>query len=177
MLLELVDRKMVEDISKHMRQYTGSRLEPPSFILTPEELRSYIHLPAGEGVKESLHSLKWGTPKKVFSKGKLGGEEPAYSGGPPPVPAEVVRMVEVPEFKKVLDDSMTQPFDHLASATVRTFELVYSGGKTEIILSARTLDYMGKYVDLFNQVYGDLELESANSLPTFLQQLPTLVGL
>jgi hypothetical protein len=142
--------------------------------VTPEELRSYIHLPAGEGV-ESPHSLKWGTPKKAFSKGKLGVEEPAYSGGPPPVPAEIVRMVEVPEFKKALDDSVTQPFDHLASATVRTFELVYSGGKTEVILSAKTLDDMGRYVDLFSQVYGELELEKANPRPTFLQELSGIV--
>ena len=177
MLLELVDRRMVEDISEYLSRYTGSRLEPPSFMVTPEELRSYIHLPAGEGVKESLHSLKWGTPKKAFGKGRLGGEEPAYSGGPPPVPAEVVRMVEVPEFKKVLDDSETQPFDHLASATVRTFELVYSKGKTDVILSAKSLDDMGRYVDLFNQVYGELELEKANPRPTFLQELSGIVGL
>ena len=121
MLLELTDRRMVEDISEYLSRYTGSRLEPPSFIVTPEELKSYIHLPAGEGV-ESLHSLNWMTPKKVFSKGSLGGEEPEYSGGPPTVPAEVVRMVKVPKFAKTLEDSVTQPFDHLASATVRTFE-------------------------------------------------------
>jgi hypothetical protein len=80
-------------------------------------------------------------------------------------------MVEVPEFQKVLDDSAIQPFDHLASATVRTFELVYSKGKTDVILSAKTLDDMGRYLDLFNQVYGELELEKANPRPTYLQEL------
>ena len=47
MLLELIDRRMVEDISEYLSRYTGSRLEPPSFIVTPEELKSYIHLPVG----------------------------------------------------------------------------------------------------------------------------------
>jgi hypothetical protein len=176
MLVELVDRRMVEEISEYLSRYTGSRLEPPSFIVTPEELRSYIHLPAGEGVKVSLHSLKWGTPKKAFGKGKLGGEEPAYSGGPPAVPAEVVRMVEVPAFKKVLDESATQPLDHLASASVRTFELVYGKGKMEVILSARSLDDMGRYVDLFNQVYGELELVKDDPIPVFLQNLPAILA-
>ena len=56
MLLELVDRRMVVDISEYFDRYTGSRMEPPSFLVTPEELQSYIHLPAGE-VAESLQLL------------------------------------------------------------------------------------------------------------------------
>ena len=144
--------------------------------MTPEELKSYIHLPAGEGV-ESLRSVDWTTPKKVFGKGSLGGEEPEYSGGPPTVPAEVVRMVKVPKFAKTLEDSVTQPFDHLASATVRTFELVYSKGSTENLLSAKTLDDMGSYADLFSQVYGELELEKAERRPALLAGLPAIVGL
>ena len=174
MLLELIDRRMVEDITEYLGRYTGSRLEPPSFIVTPEELKSYIHLPVGEGV-DSLHSLDWMTPKKGFGKGNLGGEETAYSGGPPTVPAELVRMVRVPKFVKILEDNVTQPFDHLASATVRTFELVYSKGSTELLLSAKTFDDMGRYVDLFSQVYGELELTKADSFPTFLAELPGLV--
>jgi hypothetical protein len=176
MLLELIDRRMVGDVSEYLRRYTGSRLEPPSFIVTPEELRSYIHLPAGEGVR-SLQSLKWGTPKKAFGKGSLGGQDPAYTGGPPPVPAEIVRMAEVPETLKAPEDSVTQPLDHLASPTVRTFELVYCKGRTEVILSAKTLDDMGSYADVFSQVYGELELEKADARPAFLQELPAIVGL
>ena len=176
MLLELIDRRMVEDISEYLRRYTGSRLEPPSFIVTPEELKSYVHLPAGKGV-ESLGSLKWTTPKKAFGRGKLEGGEPAYSGGPPPVPAEIVKVAEVPKFKDVLEDSATQPFDHLASGTVRSFELVYSKGSTEILLSARTLDDMGRYADLFSQVYGEMVLQKADTRPAPLAGLPAIVGL
>jgi hypothetical protein len=176
MLLELVNRKMVEDISEYLDRYTKSRLEPPSFIVTPEELRSYIHLPAGERIA-SLRSVNWETSKREFSKGKVGGGDPEYSGGPPEVPATVVRIAKVPSTKKVLDDSIVQPFDHIASTTVRTFEVAYCGGKTELILSARTLDDMGRYAGLLNQVYGELELEKANSRPAFLEQLSRIVGL
>ena len=74
------------------------------------------------------------------------------------------------------DDSVTLPFDHLASPTVRTFEIVYGSGKTEILLSAKTLDDMGRYADLFNQVYGELELEKVERSPEFLRLLPSITG-
>ena len=83
----------------------------------------------------------------------------------------------MPKFKDVLEDSVMQPFDHLASPTVRTFELVYSKGRTEILLSARTLDDMGRYADLFSQVYGELELVKADRRPALLAGLPAIVGL
>ena len=38
MLLELVDRRMVVDIAEYFDRYTRSRMEPPSFLVTPEEL-------------------------------------------------------------------------------------------------------------------------------------------
>jgi hypothetical protein len=177
MLLELIDRRMVDDISEYLRRYTGSRLEPPSFIVTPEELESYIHLPAGEEVESLLHSLQWGPSKRAFGKGQLGGAQPAYSGGPPNVPGQLVRITEVPRTKEILADGDLLPFIHLASPTVRTFEFVYSDGRGQILLSAKTLNDMGRYADLFNQVYGELELDRVNSYPSFLKQLPTIVGL
>jgi hypothetical protein len=67
------------------------------------------------------------------------------------------------------------PFNHLASPTVRTFEIAYSRGKTEILLSAKTLDDMARYADLFNQVYGELELVKAEPNPAFLEELPGIV--
>jgi hypothetical protein len=177
MLLELIDRRMVEDISEYLRRYTGSRLEPPSFIATPEELMSYIHLPAGEEAESLLHSLRWGPSKKAFGKGQLGGQQPAYSGGPPTVPAQLVRIVQVPRTKEILDESEMLPFIHLASPTVRTFEIIYSSGKTDILLSAKTLSDMGRYADLFYQVYGELELVKADPHPDFLGQLASILGL
>ena len=175
MLLELIDRRMVEDISEYLGRYTGSRLEPPSFIVTPEELASYVHLPAGEEAESLLHSVQWGPSKKAFGKGQLGGQQPAYSGGPPAVPAQLVRIAQVPRSGDILDDSEALPFSQLASPTVRTFEIVYSNGKSEVLLSAKTLNDMGRYADLFNQVYGELELVKADPIPAFLRELPGIV--
>jgi hypothetical protein len=176
MLLELIERRMVEDISEYLRRYTGSRLEPPSFIVTPEELVSYIQLPAGEEAQSALKSINWGPSKKPFGKGQLGVKEQVYEGGPPMVPAQLLRIAETPRTKDAPDDRALLPFNHLASQSVRTFEIVYCGGKTELLLSAKTLDDMGTYADLLYQVYGELELAKANAAPDFLHQLTGIVG-
>jgi hypothetical protein len=70
MLIELVNRRMVTDISEYFDRYTKSRMEPPSFLVTPEELVSYIHLPAGE-VAKSLSSLQDEESKREFAQGKV----------------------------------------------------------------------------------------------------------
>lgn len=46
-LLELVRRRFVTDISWYFRKYSGSRMEPPSLILAAEDLGNYVHLPLG----------------------------------------------------------------------------------------------------------------------------------
>jgi hypothetical protein len=66
---------------------------------------------------------------------------------------------------------------HLAGQTVRTFELVYEGGKTEVLLSAETLEDMRKYAGLLSLVYGGMKLHNADRSPRFLGQLSSLVGL
>jgi hypothetical protein len=172
MLLELMDRRMVEDISKYLDGYTKSRLEPPSFIVTPEELPSYVHLPAGETAM-SLSSLGGGTSTRGFNLASVDGEE-ANRGE---VSSSHVRLVAVPKMEKALEDSAVQPLAHLASSTVRTFELVYTGGKTEVLLSSETVEDMKKYASLLSLVYGGLKLEQDDPAPRFLQQLPMIVGL
>jgi hypothetical protein len=37
-LIELVERRMVEDISEYLMRYAGSRLEPPSFLISASSL-------------------------------------------------------------------------------------------------------------------------------------------
>jgi hypothetical protein len=175
MLLELVHRRMVEDISKYLDGYTGSRLEPPSFIVTPEELQSYVHLPAGERT-ESLCSLTWGTLARGFTRGKIVGQK-GNSGAQDTVTTTLVRLTKIPKVEETLEDSAVQPLTHLASTTVRSFEMVYSSGKTEILLSAETVDEMRKYVDLFDSTYGQLKCERFDPLPDFLRHLPAVVGL
>jgi hypothetical protein len=55
-LLELVRRRFVTDISWYFRKYSGSRMESPSLILVAEDLGNYVHLPVGN-ITEHLSSL------------------------------------------------------------------------------------------------------------------------
>jgi hypothetical protein len=175
MLPELVERSMVEDISEYLDGYTKSRVEPPSFMVTPEELPSYVHLPAGERVG-SLASLTWGTFTRGLTRGTVGGGA-RNSGARDAVTATLVRLARVPKVEKVLEDSGVQPLAHLASGTVRSFEIIYSEGKTDLALSARTVEDMRGYVDLFDSVYGQLKYERIDPLPGYLRRLPEIVGL
>jgi hypothetical protein len=175
MLPELVDRRMVEDISEYLDNYTKSRVEPPSFMVTPEELPSYVHLPAGERVG-SLASLTWGTFTRGLTRGRVAGEA-GSSGARDDITTTLVRLARVPKIEKVLEDSEVQPLALLASSTVRSFEIIYGKGKTDLALSARTVQDMRSYVDLFDTVYGQLKYEKISPLPGFLWQLPKVIGL
>jgi hypothetical protein len=174
MLLELVDRRMVEDVSRYLDSYTGSRAEPPSFLLTPEELPSYIHLPAGNWVG-SLNSLSWGTFGKGLIRGNIAGEGQAKSRDD--IDTNLVRLLKVPKVEKPLEQRDTEPLAHLASTTPRSFELIYSGKKTEVLLAAGTAEELRTYVDILDAVYGQLKCEKIDALPSFLGQLPAIVGL
>lgn len=172
MLLELVDRRMVTDISAYLDAFTKSRLEPPSFIVTPQELQSFVHLPAGEVIK-SIHPIKWGTSMINFDRGATGSAGSREEGNLPlAVQSNLLRLVEIPEMNAKLGEESLQPLDHLASERVRTIELVYWLGKTEILLSSETLDDMSRYAMLLASVYGDLKIEPAERHPAFLRNLP-----
>jgi hypothetical protein len=174
-LLELIDRRMVEDISLYLDSYTRSRVEPPSFIVTPEELLSYVHLPAGERVG-SISSLEWGTFTRGMTRGSVldGGQD---SSAHVSVAPTLLRLARVPKIEKALDDREIQPLSHLASNTVRSLEVIYTEGKTDLAMSARTVEDMRGYVDLFDSVYGQLKYEKIDPLPGYLRRLPEIVGL
>jgi hypothetical protein len=180
MLRELVDRRMVEDMGEYLNRYTRSRLEPPSFMVTPEGLESYVHLPAGEMV-EPLHSIKWGTSARGYTRARVGdngsGDDSGDSGLRNDISSRFVKLATAPKIEKILEDSSVQPLDHLSSATVRTFELVYASGVTELLLSAGTVEDLRKYARLLDSVYGGLNLEETEQLPAFLRQLPLAIGL
>ena len=81
--------------------------------------------------------------------GKLGGEEPAYSGsGDPLVPARLVRVVEVPRIEKVLEDASMQPLSHLASGDGEDLRARLLRWEDRDLLSARDARRHGKYADL-----------------------------
>jgi len=174
LLRELVDRRMVTDIREYLDRYTKSRLEPPSFMATPEGLESFVHLPAGEMV-ESLRSVSWSNSARGYNRAKIEGDAKADSGLREDVTSNLLRLAGIPKMEKVLEDDSIQPLLHLSSATVRTFELIYSAGRTELVLSAKTVDDMRKYAHLMDSVYGDLNLETAEKVPAFLRQLPPLL--
>ena len=176
MLLELVGRRMVADISRYLDRYGVSRLEPPSFLVTPDELQSYIHLPAGE-VAESLRSLRSGTSTRGFIQGNVEEKETSPDDGDDAISSKLLRLRAVPRMEKALEDRSVQPLNHLAAATVRTLELVYSGGKTDLLLSAETVDDMRRYAGLLAIVYGGIKFENAEPKPAFLRELPAVVGL
>ncbi|MGD0638746.1 MAG: hypothetical protein ABSA72_11985 [Nitrososphaerales archaeon] len=177
MLIELVNRRMVVDISEYFDRYTKSRLEPPSFLVTPEELQSYIHLPAGD-VAESLRSLQGEASKREYSQGKVEGEEtsPTRINEISSKLVRLVRLVKVPRYEEALEDTAVQPLTHLAAPTVRTFELVYSGGKTEVLLSAETVEDMKNFAGSLDLVYGAMTFQAVEPYPSFLRELPALVG-
>ena len=55
-LLELVRRRFVTDISWYFRKYSVSRMVPPSLILAAEDLGNYVQLPVGN-ITQHLSSL------------------------------------------------------------------------------------------------------------------------
>ncbi len=176
MLIELVNRRMVVDITEYFDRFTKSRMEPPSFLVTQEELVSYIHLPAGE-VAKSLDSLTDEESKREFTEGKVEGKEETEGGQSSDISSKLVKLAKVPTTDEALEDAAVQPLSHLAAPTVRTFELVYSGGKTDLLLSAETVEDMRKYAGLLGLVYGTLKLEDSKSRPAFLHDLPAIMGL
>lgn len=98
MLLELVDRTMVEDISGYLDRFTGSRLEPPSLIVTPEELASFVHLPAGDQVA-SIGSLNRATLARGFTRGAVAGEVRS-SGVKEGTTSRLLKITKVPKSRR-----------------------------------------------------------------------------
>jgi hypothetical protein len=123
----------------------------------------------------SLNSLSWGTFGKGLIRGNVAGDSQARSRDD--IDTTLVRLAKVPKIEKALDDGDTGPLAHLASTTPRSFELVYSERKTDLLLTAGTVEDLRTYVDILDSVYGQLKCERIGALPSFLGQLPAVVGL
>ena len=180
MLVELVKRRMVEDVSPYFMSYSRSRLEPPSFLIAQEEIPYYLHLPVAstQGFLESLGKRSSYSPD-VQLGGLEGGEEEggSHPAENKPSRAMVLRLAEVPKIVEPLKDEKLERLALLPSTTVRGFEVVFTGGSTEIILSSKTERDLKEYLGVMESVYGTLSVVEATDTPAYLNEIPGIVGL
>jgi hypothetical protein len=181
MLVELVERRMVEDISSYFMSYAGSRLEPPSFLITQEEVPYYLHLP----VAKTPDFLKSITEKTAYSSEVPSGEveRTDVQAGSTTAAAvaiskfRVLRLTKIPEITEPLKDDDSERLSQLPSPTVRGFEILFGGSETQILLSSKTRSDSREYLSVMNSVYGPLEVVEAPEKPDFLKRVPVLAGL
>ena len=180
MLVELVERRMVTDVSPYIMSYARSRLESPSFLITQEEIPYYLHLPVAstQGFLESLGKRSSYSPD-VQPGGLEGGEEEGSShpAANKAARAMVLRLAEVPKIVEPLKDEKLERLALLPSTTVRGFEVVFTGGSTEIILSSKTERDLKEYLGVMESVYGTLSVAEATDTPAYLKEIPGIVGL
>ena len=138
LLLELVDRRIVTNISKYFESYTGARREPPSFIVSADELPSYVHIPSGKQT-DNVHSITWGDASSSPRMSKRrSGRYP-----PPSCERESSRDGRRNQMK-----TSSARLGHLASATERSFEILYQSGEMSIQLSSKTPEDLLQYRNL-----------------------------
>jgi hypothetical protein len=172
MLLELVGRRMVENVSSYFLSYTSSRLEPPSFMVTQEEVPYYVHLPIAKQT-DFLKSLSWKQHSSEVREGTVEGVS-LKTGFPH---SNLVKLGKVPWIDEPLKEKDTERLSLLPSTTVRSFELLFTSGRTEIVLSSRSERDVREYVGVLESVYGELDIVGAPAAPDFLREVPRIVGL
>ena len=172
MLVELVERRMVEDVSSHIMSYARSRLEPPSFLITPDEIPYFVHLPI---VKEqgALKSVAFTQYSPVVSKGGVEGAEESEGRGA----AKVLRLTEVPLIKEPLKEKEAERLSLMSSPTVRSLEVAFTPGKTDFLISSHSMPDLNRYLAVLKSVYGELSVVGGQSKPAFLADLPRILGL
>lgn len=172
MLAELVERRMVEDVSSYIMSYAASRLEPPSFLITQEEVPYYIHLPV---VKEMrfLKSVPWKQHSPEVREGDVEGSKAAGSAAG----SKAVRLRKVPWIAEPLKEGAIERLSLLPSPAVRGLELLFTEGRTDVILSSQSPRDLWEFAGTLESVYGELELVGTPDKPDFLKELPAIVGL
>ena len=181
MLVELVQRRMVEDVSPYIMSYARSRLEPPSFLITQEEVPYYLHLPVSK-VPDFLNSVGGNASFSVdVPLGRTEAEdeeEDAESPAPKAASSpEVLQLARVPKIEEPLKKEDAERLALLPSPAVRGFEVVFEPGATRLLLSAKSRRDMDGYLSVMNSVYGQLELAETSPKPGFLSQIPSLLKL
>jgi hypothetical protein len=173
MLVELVERRMVLDVTRYLLSYTGSRQEPPSLLITQEEIPYFVHLP----VARTPDFLKSIGNRAVYTSeirsGRVEGEEAKENTAV----GRVLRLANVPEISEPLDEKESERLAFLPASSVRGFEVLFQKGETQILFTAKTTHDMQEYLSVMKSVYGTMDVLEATAQPTFLKQLPGKVGL
>ena len=172
MLAELVERRMVEDVSSYIMSYASSRHEPPSFLITQEEVPYYLHLPIAKQT-DFLKSVSWKQHSTEMREGGVEGGEPR----PEEARSKVLNLARVPWIGEPLKEKEIERLSLLPSPTERGFEIIFEGGRTQFVLSSQTERDAGEYVGVLESVYGELDVAPNSSKPDFLKQIPRIVGL
>ena len=173
MLVELVERRMVTDVSPYFMSYARSRLEPPSFLITQEEVPYYLHLPVARS-RDFLKSITDRTAHTEIASGTVEGSEdiPTGQGG-----SRVIGLARVPEITEPLKEDAVARLGLLPTPSTRSFEVLFDRGATSILLSAKSgRDLMG-YKETLESVYGALSTVGVPAKPGFLKDIPSLLNL
>ena len=174
MLVELVERRMVEDVSSYIMSYVRSRMEPPSFLITPDEIPYFLHLPV---VKQDtfLKSVAWKQHTPGVDEGKVQGRE---SGPVAPSNPRIFRLKEIPLITEPLKEPDTERLSQLPSpSSVRGLELLSENGHTDLLLSSTSEGDLQEYLSVLESVYGKQQVVGFPEKPEFLKRLPEIVGL
>ena len=174
MLIELVERRMVEDVSSYIMSYAGSRMEPPSFLITPGEIPYFLHLPV---VRQDtfLKSVAWKQHTPGVGEGKMEGRESAPAA---PSNPRIFRLKEIPLITEPLKEPDTERLARLPSpSTVRGLELLFENGHTDLLLSSKSEGDVQEYLSVLESVYGKQQVVGFPEKPEFLKRLPEIVGL
>jgi hypothetical protein len=206
LLKMLVERRMVTDVSPSVYRYSASsREEPPSLILTPEELPHYIHMPAGPSAR-ALTTIR---PAAHFpSAGTLKAQKLTQVRDEPKSPIEkddakmereagrvVAELKRIPVLEEALDEEDEAPrLSQLIPSNPRTFELIYDSEGTledgtfkpkpltSLLLSSSGIrsryDLEEVYIPKLESIYGKLDYQILqDNRPGFLMdELPKMLS-
>ncbi|MDG6989476.1 MAG: hypothetical protein JRN21_09215 [Nitrososphaerota archaeon] len=172
MLIELIERRMVTDITPYFRKYGNSRLESPSFIITPEELPTFIHFPTPPSSK-AISSINWGMTAGSIEVGKAWTEEEAK----PQEISQIMEAVTLPKLEEPLSKEAAPRLKHLYSSVQRTFEILYENGSTKLVLTSKSDADMFQYKSHLESMYGPVDLTPAEKVPNMVYRLPVIKGI
>ena len=174
LLIELVERRMVTDITRYFKSYTGARVEPPSFFVSSEELASYVHIPS-LAQADKIHSINWGSSS---SSPRISMKDESSYAKQKETDLSIVRTHSLPTWEEKETQASDRRLSLLASDTERSFEVLYQSGQMSIQLTSKTADDLLQYRNIFESVYGEIEFEQVTDpRPEFLKEVPLIAGL